>query len=1247
MKSWMTELLVCVLAAGLWAGTGIFDAEWPPDTTAQGLRAYWRLDEISVQQGRVAQYKMNDNAASSTVTNEEGTDGTLEDGSNDYTSDHDVTGVTSTGFVRALEFDGCDDYIDTNQTFESTFQDSFTISAWVALDDGQPAILPFVLASLKSGDGGDAVAISVTSEGKINAYYESNGNEARALTDQAVFFDGANGWSHVVAAFGDEAQDLPGLAIYVNGEVVALDETYDGSLGTVCFGAFASGNNLLLGCGSTTAGQPQSGSFLDGRLDNVEIYSQALTAEEVSALYWLQDEDTATAAYTVRDYVGGFDGTASDPIDELYDESGQVASCFHLDGSDDMVNVADHNDLDFGADDDFSVAFWAKCDGTLATTQYPLSKMQRHSSESCTGWSFYATSSGVRFRTQTSTVDTIENAIDNTVDFDDGNWHHVVGVRKAGNEIVIHVDGQQWDTEPVAGGRDLTNAEPLRIGASFNGWNVFDGSIDNVMLFDYALSAEDANDLYCRGAGDKASDGVTWRHFEALRYAFWSTFVAGGEPDSGFDAPALSEFATGGTYEKSGGWEAGKILCTYNGEIYQNKTLRTPAQCATDNPSTDTTNWQKSVDPTEYDHYSAATDRHLLDASGNPVDADSLLPAQADPLSQTESTYYSAEDTIVFEATAVVWDVNDVLSHWDLRKTYINNAGDDYADVDQAYIARWEDKNNDTWNYSTDGYVAQMDDPLWGCNASAWEFILGRLDPNGYNWLLDTATPYIPDGWTDAESPAGDGDIQATWRRVPRGYLYAAFDGTADSASDTVIWPGTAGNPPGWDPNEYIGSGFRAPYSGTSLSSVLSQVASAYGGTVDTEALAREHTWGGIDPETATWSVADGDSGPGSSTCGSIASIPAVTVQGILCIDYKFAETWKREPGSTESPYNLYGRMQDIWPEGAGRWWPSSAAATEDVYDSLNAEYVGNPNSVDYEGLDYWPRFTPTADTWYMMGHYAYWSRHDRDDPNTEYTGWGMDEPGAYAYAFAAWPNRQSPSVDWNSISTAWNPAGMPVGRPATAKTEIGIKLTWPETWGQPSGGTRAGRLANKFNGQSWQVPGAADPNDAQEYVTELAMKTASVLDWWRFGHWEEGAWEYDEPDVLHRPWSIMWISSVLPWKIYDYDSDGYGGLTCWEVGMLRIKPGQGDSLFTIIVRFPRIIEDEEIDLPEWTPPHPLDPPDWSPILPGPLPNDLGFPHGPGSGRSAPHHRVKREPWTDPSDPPFWGLNYDNIIVNN
>ncbi len=86
---------------------------------------------VDVSGSAVAQYKMNDNVSTTNVVNKFGTDGTYN-GQN--TIDRSVTGKIN----GALSFTGSPDYIDTNQTFTTTFQDSFSINLWVKPDDAEP-----------------------------------------------------------------------------------------------------------------------------------------------------------------------------------------------------------------------------------------------------------------------------------------------------------------------------------------------------------------------------------------------------------------------------------------------------------------------------------------------------------------------------------------------------------------------------------------------------------------------------------------------------------------------------------------------------------------------------------------------------------------------------------------------------------------------------------------------------------------------------------------------------------------------------------------------------------------------------------------------------------------------------------------------------------------------------------------------------------------------------------------------------
>lgn len=92
----------------------------------------------------------------------------------------------------------------------------------------------------------------------------------------------------------------------------------------------------------------------------------------------------------------------------------------------------------------------------------------------------------------------------------DGNWHHVVGVRESGN-IKLYLDGSLVSTQTDTTG-NIDSTDPLIIGAGMNAstgvvGNFYDGKIDEVAIFDYALSARQIKqDIYNGTTTGKTAD---------------------------------------------------------------------------------------------------------------------------------------------------------------------------------------------------------------------------------------------------------------------------------------------------------------------------------------------------------------------------------------------------------------------------------------------------------------------------------------------------------------------------------------------------------------------------------------------------------------------------------------------------------------------------------------------------------------------------------------------------------------------
>jgi hypothetical protein len=77
----------------------------------------------------------------------------------------------------------------------------------------------------------------------------------------------------------------------------------------------------------------------------------------------------------------------------------------------------------------------------------------------------------------------------------DGKWHHIVGVFDGG-ELSIFVDGALSSSTPTFGALPATNTQPLTIGSFFDVGGAYNGAIDQLQLYDGALSPSEIVDLY-------------------------------------------------------------------------------------------------------------------------------------------------------------------------------------------------------------------------------------------------------------------------------------------------------------------------------------------------------------------------------------------------------------------------------------------------------------------------------------------------------------------------------------------------------------------------------------------------------------------------------------------------------------------------------------------------------------------------------------------------------------------------------
>jgi len=92
------------------------------------------------------------------------------------------------------------------------------------------------------------------------------------------------------------------------------------------------------------------------------------------------------------------------------------------------------------------------------------------------------------------TQDSTDIWAEGSVDVNDGKWHHVVGVHD-GAKVCLYVDGIPADFES-RGGNAVVYNDPVYIGGEPHSKYQWNGFIDDVRIYSYALSAEEVKMLY-------------------------------------------------------------------------------------------------------------------------------------------------------------------------------------------------------------------------------------------------------------------------------------------------------------------------------------------------------------------------------------------------------------------------------------------------------------------------------------------------------------------------------------------------------------------------------------------------------------------------------------------------------------------------------------------------------------------------------------------------------------------------------
>jgi hypothetical protein len=436
------------------------------DSLAKGLVGWWTFDGKTVSGTRVFD-------ASGT-----GNYGTMTNGPT----------LVNGKLGQAMQFGGSNDYVDVGTGLDLANK-SFSISAWVKHEaTGQEdAIFEF-------GDTGDTNQQLILTWEPPNDVMRFSffGND---LDTPAGYPD--SNWH--LWSFTFDANTKQRI-IFRDGAQVASDISASNFLGS---GTAVINSRFI--------------RLLKGLIDDVRVYNRVLSPDEIKRLYitgaagklgvaanndslatglvgyWTFDGKDMAGNSTAGEYA--FDVSGNGNRGKLTNGPkrvfGKIGQALQLDGVDDYVDAGDSSALQVTTQ--LTMSAWIKFKGT-GVRYHPISK---DSNESATdGWTMERENTNKIYLVTNGTFQGTTNTFTDTTQF-----HHIVITFNSGT-AAIYYDGVNQALD--APGSPLpaslpTSTSHLNLGRDGGGLDYLNGSMDDVRIYNRALSADEVKRLYNMG----------------------------------------------------------------------------------------------------------------------------------------------------------------------------------------------------------------------------------------------------------------------------------------------------------------------------------------------------------------------------------------------------------------------------------------------------------------------------------------------------------------------------------------------------------------------------------------------------------------------------------------------------------------------------------------------------------------------------------------------------------------------------
>jgi len=365
---------------------------------------------------------------------------------------------------KCLEFDGSDDYlkVDDHNQLDFSGDDEFTIEAWIR-HGPQTSGQDVILAKYETSGGDGGYKLLMESDGDITFGIDDDNSSfpADSITSTAATYDD-NRWHHVVGVKNGTT-----LKLYIDAILVGTDT----SLTTA---SLSNNDDLYIGIDADGTSNPY-----DGFLDETKIYRYARTANQIKS-----------------DYLGGIKGLSvkfgGGDLDWL---SQGLIGYWKMDETSAGSGQVDRSDSSGNG-------YTLTDNETTASAQGKYGNGSEHVPANTEYLSNASTISGVKTISFWSNPDTLTNYFTNltssaNIQSDSNGFLSANGFSSpkiyvnGGESTTISVD--TWQLVTVTSDTAI-NADQFYVGKA--GSNYFDGTLDEVRLYNRELSPSEVLKLY-------------------------------------------------------------------------------------------------------------------------------------------------------------------------------------------------------------------------------------------------------------------------------------------------------------------------------------------------------------------------------------------------------------------------------------------------------------------------------------------------------------------------------------------------------------------------------------------------------------------------------------------------------------------------------------------------------------------------------------------------------------------------------